>query len=116
MWVFDDNEGVKENITEPDMELDAHSRKCLNVRWHRSVESLLATCSIDKTVKIWDINEDRADDAVITFDEMTDYATSVRWSPNGKLLGTTTKDKKLCIFDPRRKEVVGSNPCHAGPR
>lgn len=65
------------------------------------MESLLATCSIDKTVKVWDINEDRADDAVITFSELSDHATSVRWSPDGKLIASTTKDKKLCVFDPR---------------
>ena len=116
MWVFDDFEGCKENLTEADLELDAHARKCLNVRWHKSVESLVMTCSIDKTVKIWDINEDRADDPVIVFDQMTDYATSVRWSPNGKLIAGTTKDKKILMFDPRQKENVSSNGCHAGPR
>ena len=116
MWVFDDFEGCKENLVEADMELEAHSRKCLNVRWHRSVESLLATCSIDKTVKIWDINEDRADEPAFTFAELADYATSVRWSPNGKLIASTTKDKKLVVIDPRQAQIIGGNACHAGPR
>lgn len=116
MWVFDDHEGCKDNMVDADMELDAHPRKCLNVRWHKSVESLLATCSIDKTVKIWDINEDRADEAVLTFTELNDYATSVRWSPDGKLIASTTKDKKLVVFDPRQQQTISANPCHVGPR
>jgi len=35
MWIFDDENGCKENLTEADMELDAHARKTLNVRWHK---------------------------------------------------------------------------------
>ena len=63
-WVFDDYEGLtvpNKHLMDSDLELDAHSRKCLSVQWHEGCENLLATHSMDKTVKVWDIHEDRAD-------------------------------------------------------
>ena len=50
-WVFDDYQGLmgKSNRQECDLELDAHSRKCISVQWHAAAENLLATHSIDQT-------------------------------------------------------------------
>lgn len=93
LWVFDDHEGCTETTTEADMVLDAHPRKTLSLRWHDSVENLMATCAIDKTVRIWDINEDRADDPVFVFNQMEEFATSLRWSPNGKNIAAPCKNK-----------------------
>jgi len=69
MWVFDDYNGLtnKGDVSTADLTLDAHARKCISVRWHSAAESLLATHSIDKTIKIWDINEDRCHDSIFTF-------------------------------------------------
>ena len=86
---------------ESDLELEAHSRKCISVQWHEAADNLLATHSIDKTVKIWDIDEDRNDEPIITFTDMPDYATSIRWSPDGKMLAGMVKNKSMVIFDPR---------------
>ena len=103
LWVFDDYEGLTGHghRTACDLELEAHARKCISVQWHEAAENLLATHSVDKTVKVWDINEDRCDDAMITFTDMPDYATSVRWSPDGKMLGAMIKNKSMAVFDPR---------------
>ena len=77
---------------------------------------MLATHSIDKTIKIWDINEDRCDDAMMTFTDMPDSATSIRWSPDGKMLAANTKNKSKLIFDPRQEASVSKSPGHPGPR
>jgi len=76
----------------------------------------LATHSIDKTIKIWDINEDRCDDAMMTFTDMPDSATSIRWSPDGKMLAANIKNKTKLIFDPRQEASVSKSPGHLGPR
>lgn len=36
MWVFDDYDGLtnKSDVLEADMNIDAHHRKCISVRWH----------------------------------------------------------------------------------
>jgi|Transcript_21649 WD40 repeat protein len=86
------------------MTLDAHPRKTLQVRWHTSVENVMATCSVDKTIKIWDINEDRADEPVFTYMDLSDMATSLRWNPDGKTLASVCKNKSVVIVDPRTQE------------
>ena len=71
------------------------------MQWHAAADNLLATHSIDKTVKVWDINEDRCDDPMITFTDMADYCQSIRWSPDGKMICGMLKNKSMVIFDPR---------------
>ena len=83
------------------MELEGHHKKTVAIRWHEQVENLIASTAIEKTVKVWDINEDRADDPIFTFADMNGYGTSLRWSPNGKLLGVPCKDKKGIMVDMR---------------
>ena len=98
------------------MELEAHQRKCISIQWHEAAEELLATHSIDRTIKIWDINEDRSDDPVITFTDMPDIATSIRWSPDGKMIAGMVKNKSMVIFDPRQESSVIKAASHQGPR
>ena len=103
-WCFDDYEGVTKTgtRTECDLELDAHSRKCISVQWHSAAENLVATHSIDKTIKIWDINEDRSDEAIFVFSDIPDVATQVRWSPDGRKLAAMCKNKTMIVYDPRQ--------------
>ena len=77
---------------------------------------MIATHSIDKTIKIWDIDEARNDDAVITFTDMPDHATSIRWSPDGKMIAGMVKNKSMVFFDPRQEASVIKAAGHAGPR
>jgi len=119
MWVFDDFEGLtgKSDRRECDLEIEAHPRKCMSVRWHTSVENLVATHAIDKTVKIWDINEDKYDDPVCTFQNFgNDYATSIRWSPDGKMIAAICKQKQMFLFDPRAQDSAMNTATHAGPK
>ena len=118
MWVFDDYEGCigKGNIMDADLILDAHHRKCMGVKWHEAAENLLATHSIDKTIKVWDINEDRCGDAIFTFSDMGDHATSIRWSPDGKMIGSMHKNKTMQFVDPRQEATALRGNGHVGPR
>jgi len=49
-------DGLTQHITKEDMALAGHSKKVMNIKWHNSVEGLLASSSIDNTVKVWDVN------------------------------------------------------------
>ena len=86
------------------------------MQWHHSVSELLATNSIDKTVKIWDINEDRCDEPIITFTDIPDVPNCIRWSPDGKMIAGMVKNKSMVIFDPRQESSVIKAAGHAGPR
>ena len=99
-WKFDDYEGVGEPRSECNLEIDAHEgKKCFSVQWHAAADSLIATNSIDKTIKIWDI--ENCDEPCFTFTDMPDHCTSIRWSPDGKMLAGMVKNKTMVICDPR---------------
>ena len=100
LWQFEDYEGVKENRSECNIEIDAHEgRKCISAQWHVAADNLIATHSIDKTIKIWDIND--SDEDHYTFTDMPDFCTSIRWSPDGKMLAGMVKNKTMVFCDPR---------------
>lgn len=65
--------------------------------WNPSVHEVIASGSFDWSVHVWNI---------INGAKIWDFSTneailSLEWSPNGALLGCTTKDKLLHIVDPR---------------
>lgn len=53
---------------------------------------------------------------MITFTDMPDQATSIRWSPDGKMLAGMVKNKSMVIFDPRQESSVVKAAGHVGPR
>ena len=53
---------------------------------------------------------------MITFTDIPDQATSIRWSPDGKMLGGMVKNKTMVIFDPRQESSVVKAGAHVGPR
>jgi len=52
----------------------------------------------------------------MTFTDMPDYATSIRWSPDGKMLACEVKNKTMVMFDPRQEASVVKCAGHSGPR
>jgi WD40 repeat protein len=52
--------GLNGHVKDEDMCLSGHTKKALSVRWHNSVENLIATAAIDNTVKIWDVTTGQA--------------------------------------------------------
>lgn len=93
-----DEGGIKADIMEADVELEEHARKVLAMNWHNSVENLMATSSVDKTVKVWDVNQ--ADTAFSL--NMDGAVTQMQWGPNGDVLGCMVKDTvELALIDPR---------------
>ena len=87
------------------MELEAHQRKCISIQWYKAEEELVTTHFIDKTVKIWDINEGRNDDSVITFTDMPYQVKFILRSPDGKMTAGMIKNKSMVIFDPRQEAL-----------
>ena len=53
---------------------------------------------------------------MITFTDMPDLATSIRWSPDGKMLAGMVKNKSMVMFDPRQQDSAVKAPAHVGPR
>ena len=96
----------------PVAKLSGHSRKVGHVLFNPSAENVLATNSGDFTVKIWDIE---AGSPRLTL-KHTDIVQSMSFSANGGLLVTTSRDKKLRIWDARQQEPAYVGNGHAGAK
>ncbi|KAK9455400.1 DUF1900-domain-containing protein [Dipodascopsis uninucleata] len=105
---------IGENIKDvaPVSKLSGHSRKVGHVRFHPVASNVLASSSGDYTVKIWDVE---AGKAMYTL-KHSDTITSMSFNYTGALLATTSRDKKIRIWDTRSEEIVSEGPGHGGAK
>lgn len=73
---------------------------------------MIASTSGDYTVKLWDIE---AGSSKLTL-RVGDVIQSASWSANGSLLVTTSRDKKLRIWDTRQERPAQETNGHAGAK
>lgn len=105
-------EGEEPKDVSPIHKLTGHSRKVGHVLFNPAAENVLATSSGDYSVKIWDIETGTPK---LTL-KHTDVIQSLSWSANGSLLVTTSRDKKLRVWDVRQENAVQAVPGHAGAK
>jgi WD40 repeat protein len=110
---FIPEEGIVKDVTECDAELKGHARKVIFSKFHPNADYTLASAGGDATVRIWDISSQKC---INTFDESKGTATGLEWSHNGSLLGLSTKDKAISIFDPRKEGPAMTATAHEGAR
>ncbi|KAL2008432.1 hypothetical protein VTN00DRAFT_6626 [Thermoascus crustaceus] len=92
--------------------LSGHPRKVGHVLFNPAAENVLATSSGDFTIKIWDIE---AGAAKLTLN-VGELVQSQSWSANGSLLVTTSRDKKLRIWDVRQERPAHETNGHSGAK
>ena len=68
------------------------------VKFNPTVGNVLASCSGDHTVKIWDIEKG---EAVTTFEGNTELTQDLAWDYQGNILATSCKDKNIRMIDGR---------------
>ena len=86
--------------------LSGHSRKVGHVLFNPAAENVLASSSGDYTIKLWDIEQGQSRLSL----KHADIVQSLSWSADGALLVTTSRDKKMRIWDARQEKPVQENP------
>lgn len=108
---LDEEDNVKDIIT-PLKVLSGHSRKVGHIQFHPCAKDVIASSSLDYTVKLWNLETSK--------DEITlkhnDLVTSFAFNYNGTLLATTSRDKKLRVWDIRSQKVISEGSSHTGAK
>lgn len=97
-------EGLKTDLTKPEMVLPEQPRRVETVTFHPTADCILATSSA-QGITVWDMIEGKT---VYSWDGHDDQVQAVDWQRQGRLLATHAKDKMLRVFDPR----TGGEPIH----
>ncbi|KAJ2971578.1 hypothetical protein NUW58_g9378 [Xylaria curta] len=96
----------------PYTKLTGHSRKVGQVLFNPAAENILASASGDLTIRLWDIG---SGSAVHTL-KHPDIVQSLSWNADGTMLATTSRDKKLRVWDARQERPAHESPGHEGAK
>ncbi|ODV93727.1 hypothetical protein PACTADRAFT_35477 [Pachysolen tannophilus NRRL Y-2460] len=107
----DENNEIKD-IKQPLKTLQGHKRKVGALKFNPVVENILASSSLDYSVKIWNIE---TGEELITL-QQKDAIQSFDWNYNGSKIATTSRDKKIRIWNVKTGELISEGPGHAGAR
>lgn len=97
---------------QPTKMLTGHSRKVGHVLFHPVSQNVLASSSLDYTVRIWNVE---TGENLITL-KHPDMVTSMSFSYDGNHLATVARDKKLRVWDIRNNKIVSEGLAHAGAK
>lgn len=94
------NGGLVEDLEIPHLTLSGHTKRINLLQFHPIVDKLIASVSAENSIWLWNWEVGKAE---IALQGHSNSIEDISWSPNGKLLATSCKDKKLRIYDPRAK-------------
>lgn len=107
----DSNDEVKD-ILEPHLILKGHSRKVGHISFHPCAKDVLVSSSIDYSVKFWNVQSGTEEFTL----QHPDLVTSFDFNYNGQLLATTSRDKKLRIWDLTTRKIISETQGHTGAK
>ncbi|KAG5361942.1 Coronin-like protein crn1 [Yarrowia sp. C11] len=96
----------------PVAKLSGHQRKVGHVKFHPTANNVLASSSADYTVKLWDVEAQKAHQSLAH----KDIITSFDYNQDGTLMVTTSRDKQIRVWDLRTGEIVSSGAGHTGAK
>jgi len=101
LWKIPD-EDIKENITKELQIYKNHAKKATYVTFNPVVDNLICSGGLDGEIHIW--NPEKGDN-YIKF-KTTDNPSMISWNPKGDLVGVSTKNKFINIFELRNNKMI----------
>lgn len=96
----------------PVAKFGGHSRKVGQVLFNPAAENILASASGDLTIKLWDVNAGTAPLSL----KHPDIVQSLSWNASGSMLVTTSRDKKIRVWDVRQEKPAAEHAGHEGAK
>jgi WD40 repeat protein len=93
-------------------ELSGHEGTIASVVWNPAQPTILASCSDDKRIYVWDTQEKKRVASLIGH---TNQVLSVKWSPDGKLLASGSWDGTVKIWNHETQENLYTFTAHESP-
>jgi len=94
LWKMPD-EDIKENIEKELQIYNRHTKKTTYVTFNPIVDNVLCSGTLGGEIHIW--NPEKGDNYISFKSE--DSPTMISWNSNGNLVGVSTKNKFINIFD-----------------
>ncbi len=124
-----DNKNIAQSCSNSSIILKGHENEVRSIIFHPCADNILTTSSLDKTIRIWDINESK-ESICIRNDESNsnsnsnnnnnnidiDTALNISWNYDGTILGLSCKDKLSRLIDPRSLNIINTFQSHEGSK
>ena len=94
--------GLTEHITQEVQIYQKHTKKVPFVTFNPIASDVLCSAAFNGEIHVWNALKG---DTVCELNA-EDTPTWVNWSPNGSLLGLTTKGKNMLVYDPRSNKLM----------
>ena len=102
--------GLTENITQEVQLYNKHTKKVPFVTFNPIASDVVCSAAFNGEIHVWNALKGE------TVCELNaeDTPTCVAWSPNGVLIGATTKNKFVKVFDPRNNKLIMKHQINEG--
>ena len=102
--------GITENITQEVQLYNKHTKKVPFVTFNPVASDVVCSAAFNGEIHIWNAIQGETVCEV----NAEDTPTWVNWSPNGVLVGATTKNKFMRVFDPRNNKEIMKHQINEG--
>ena len=94
--------GLKEHMKQEVQIYQKHTRKVPHVTFNPVAADVICSGAFQGEIHVWNVLKDE------TYVELKadDTPTTVQWNHNGTLIGATTKNKFMNVFDPRTNKMI----------
>ena len=94
--------GLKDHMRQEVQIYQKHTRKVPHVTFNPVASDVICSGAFQGEIHVWNVLKGE------TYVELKadDTPTMVQWNPNGTLVGATTKNKFMNVFDPRANKMI----------